>query len=89
MYVGVILVPQPIGLGRISIPHVRGGDPNPLSFKHSFYWYSPCTWGWSLTAEQRIKLVHVFPMYVGVILYFLRLTGMVDSIPHVRGGDPI
>ncbi len=45
MYVGVILALGALSIIGLSIPHVRGGDPNAFSLFQGVSKYSPCTWG--------------------------------------------
>ena len=88
MYVGVILVLISPTASAYCIPHVCGGDPLKSLIKPLSTWYSPCMWGWSFCYQWSVRQDRVFPMYVGVILDSWEFGSIVESIPHVCGGDP-
>ena len=88
MYVGVILPCLPCGPWIPCIPHVCGGDPVIAVWYEEAAKYSPCMWGWSPPATILAISSLVFPMYVGVILWFTGIFKSFPGIPHVCGGDP-
>ena len=68
------------------LPHARGGVSKSPGAGRNVISSSPRTWGCFRAKVRREDQGAVFPTHVGVFPIHAVLTGMVDSLPHARGG---
>ena len=85
-HVGVFLAQGPQGLGRVGLPHARGG----VSFAKELFMValmsSPRTWGCFQVTFGILLTQKVFPTHVGVFLVLEEIPVSPLGLPHARGG---
>ena len=89
MYMGMILLNTVSYCSRMSTPHVYGDDSDSRTSAPYILVYSPCIWGWFLLTHESPRVQTVLPMYMGMILDFLKSANSGKSTPHVYGDDSV
>ena len=84
---GMILDGRTSWFTHLSTPHVYGDDSKPLHKNRWYIQYSPCIWGWFLVEYTIFIILHVLPMYMGMIPNSVGLLLAMTSTPHVYGDD--
>ena len=76
------------GVRGLRFPHTRGGVPHSRQKGNGKTWFSPHTWGCTVSAVPSLPTLNVFRTHVGVYLQGAKANFPEGSFPHTRGGVP-